>query len=173
MTVVLRITHALRDAAIRWCDRLAHDRAQVAWSIRFTQAEIAATPATQVAWQEYCAVRNRRQKDTPPRILWAEAAEQLRADRPAKPSKPPRPPAKPSKPSKPPKPPKPPPPKKEVPRMAKKKPRRSISVSRGTYDRAKAFAAKQGLSIAQLTEQALAPALTHFHPTRSDIDEDA
>jgi hypothetical protein len=46
--------------------------------------------------------------------------------------------------------------------MAKKQTRRSISISRETYARSKEFAAKKDLSLAQLTEMALAYAMTHF-----------
>ncbi len=46
--------------------------------------------------------------------------------------------------------------------MAKKQTRRSISVSKKTYERAKEFATTQGVSLSQLTEIALAYAFDHF-----------
>lgn len=47
--------------------------------------------------------------------------------------------------------------------MAKKQTRRTISVSRDAYDRAKTFADAKGMALSQLTELALA----HFYRTGS------
>ncbi len=47
--------------------------------------------------------------------------------------------------------------------MAKKQTRRSISVSRELYERAKAFATQKGVPLSQLTELALEHAVTHFY----------
>jgi hypothetical protein len=47
--------------------------------------------------------------------------------------------------------------------VAKKQTRRSISVSKATYERAKAFAEQKGVSLSQLTEVALAHCVEHFY----------
>lgn len=47
--------------------------------------------------------------------------------------------------------------------MAKKQTRRSISVSRTVYERAKTFAETKGVPLSQLTEVALAHAVEHFY----------
>lgn len=153
---------ATYDAAITWCDRLAQDRGQVAWSIRLTREVIAASLATRLAWQTYLVARQHIKEvsgelDVPPRVAWAEAAKQLRSRRPQSRQPKPQPPP-------PPKPPKPPAvtATREDRRMAKKQTRRSISVSKKTYDQARAFADDQGLSLSQLTETALQRVFDHF-----------
>jgi post-segregation antitoxin (ccd killing protein) len=57
---------------------------------------------------------------------------------------------------------------KEKAGMAKKQTRRTISVSRRAYDRARAFAAEKGVSLSQLTETALAHAIENFYKDRGD-----
>lgn len=167
-----RITPTLRAEAAAWCARLSRDRAQPAWSIRFTRADIEASAATQIAWRAYCEVKGWLAKDTAPRDLWAAAEALLREihdDPPPPPTRPPAPP----KPAPPPKP-IPPPPKKtqgparekERSRMAKKQTRRSISVSKKMYDQARAFADAKGVSLSQLTETALAHAIEHFYKNK-------
>jgi hypothetical protein len=47
--------------------------------------------------------------------------------------------------------------------MAKKQTRRSISVSRKVYERAKTFANEKNMPLSQLTEAALTHALEHFY----------
>lgn len=49
--------------------------------------------------------------------------------------------------------------------MAKKQTRRSISVSRATYDRLKAFCEANGISMSQFVENRVGDALTHDVPT--------
>jgi len=166
-----KITPALRDEAAAWCARLARDRAQPAWSIRLTRADIAASAATQVAWRAYCEVKEWLAKDTAPRDLWAAAEALLREERddPPPPEPPPESPPPRAKPAPPEPPPKPlkktqgPQREKERSSMAKKQTRRSISVSKKTYDRARAFADDKGVSLSQLTEAALAHAIEHFY----------
>jgi hypothetical protein len=163
----VKIPPDLRDEAAEWCAVLAYDRGQPAWSIRLTNAEIESSQATQVAWRAYCAAKERLGRDAPPQILWAEAEASLRTgwtDRtpevkipvPIRDQKPT--PTRDKLRVK----------KKEQRRMAKKQSRRSISVSRKAYERAKAFAAEKGVSLAQLTEAALAHAIEQFYQSDGD-----
>ena len=162
------ITTAVRQEAIDWCARLARDRAQPAWSIRFTRDDIESSPATQLAWRTHLAVKNRLGRDAPPSAIWAEAERQLRATMPTKPAHAiPKPPSMPTRPRRP-RSTRPPQPsriiaKKERQPVAKKQTRRTISVSKTTYERAKAFAETKGVSLSQLTEVALAHAVEHFY----------
>lgn len=156
-----KITPALRAEAAAWCARLASDRAQPAWSIRLTRTDIAASAATQVAWRAYCEVKEWLAKDTAPRDLWAAAEALLREGRDDPP--PPTPQTKPTQPAPPPKKTQGPQREKERSDMAKKQTRRSISVSKKTYDRARAFADDKGVSLSQLTEAALAHAIENFY----------
>lgn len=156
---------AIRAEAVAWCERLAYDRAQASWSIRFTQREIDATHATKLAWQAHCVVRDRLGRDTARQLLWTEAAKLLRAGWGSSPKGPKAPRAE--TPKSLPKP-VPPPPLEEPIRMAKKQTRRSISVSKATYERAGAFAKSKGISLSQLTETALVHALEHFFQNETE-----
>lgn len=162
----------LHDEAAGWCARLAHDRSKASWSIRFTHADIESSPATQLAWKAHCAVKERLGRETPPQILWTKAEALLRSGWGRPQDKPPKPlPTTTAKPI--PIPTKPPPTKplpttptktkKDQPSMAKKQTRRSISVSRKIFERAKTFAAAKGVSLSQLTEVALLHAIEHFY----------
>jgi hypothetical protein len=165
------ITTAVRQEAIAWCARLARDRAQPAWSIRFTRDDIESSPSTQLAWRTHLAVKEQLGRDAPPHAIWAEAERRLRAamppPRPAPAQARPRPPSVPATPRSP-RPPRPPRPpriaaKKEKQPVAKKQTRRSISVSRTVYERAKTFAETKGVPLSQLTAVALAHAVEHFY----------
>jgi hypothetical protein len=143
----------LREEAAGWCARLARDRSQSSWAIRFTHADIESSHATQLAWQAHCVIKKRLGRETPPQVLWAEAEALLRSGwgshviLTAPKAKPTTTPTR----------------AEEQTDMAKKQTRRTISVSRAMYDRAKTFSTEKGISLSQLTEVALEHALENFY----------
>ena len=164
-----QISADLRAEASLWCQKLARDRAQSGWSIRFTQDVIDSCPATKLAWRAHVVVRDRLGQATPPQALWAEAEALLRggwappiAGTPAPmhaapvmiskkgsakktwaPDEAVRSSAERSA-------------RRKEAVMAKKQSRRTISISRAAFERAKAFAKQRGVPLSQLAETALA-----------------